>query len=162
MPTRHLEYIVDLPRAHAAAWHYRRTYCRRLGGSRTKGKGGPAQGVGANPARRGRGARQPRSRRLRSSTLDSQIASDFNSQARLARNNEQERPFDSQIASDSAAVGPECSDSQPVGSDPHVRLASLGLQTATGMAEHSPNPPISTHSTRKSANIHPRFDSLAS
>eukprot|EP00969_Alexandrium_andersonii_P277634 12272087-Alexandrium_andersonii.AAC.1 len=30
------------------------------------------------------------------------------------------------------------------------------------MAKHSPRPPLNPHSTRKSGNTHPRFDSLAS
>eukprot|EP00969_Alexandrium_andersonii_P243100 10738286-Alexandrium_andersonii.AAC.1 len=43
---------------------------------------------------------------LRSSTLDSHIASDFNSQARLERIKSKERPLESQIASDPGGCRP--------------------------------------------------------
>eukprot|EP00969_Alexandrium_andersonii_P009483 414528-Alexandrium_andersonii.AAC.1 len=56
---------------------------------------------------------------LRSSTRDSQIASDFNSQPRLERNSYKERPLDTQIASDFNGCRPE-----------GLRLATCGLRLA--------------------------------
>eukprot|EP00969_Alexandrium_andersonii_P113971 5038064-Alexandrium_andersonii.AAC.1 len=47
-----------------------------------------------------------------------------------------------QVASDSGGCGPGGLRLATSGSDPQIRLVSLGgLSTATGMAEHTPTPP---------------------